>query len=207
MPETKLFTIRPMVLFALLISLPVLVNGQVVDELLGQRRTKVQALLKSFRILDYKKEREVHNIEPGIHQTVLFENDTCKRFYWAVTPDGIDRFKSLLLEAGYSKTDGGFSKDSLNLTSRELNSGKATLFIASISEELEGKRDLSGQVIEKKKNPVVRPANIDQSYVPLMQQQIAEEQKIDTVPKQKKDPKRHWVGTRTGNTSVLGWEK
>lgn len=206
MPETKLFTIRPMVLFTLLISLPVLVNGQIVDELLGQRRTKVQALLKPFRILDYKKEREVHNIESGIHQTVLFENDTCKRFYWAVTPNGIDRFKSLLLEAGYSKTDVGFSKDSLNLTSRELNSGKATLFIASISEELKGKRDVSGQIIEKKKT-VVRSANVDQSYVPLMQQQIAEEEKKDTVPKPRKDPKIHWVGTRSGNTSVLGWEQ
>jgi hypothetical protein len=195
-----------MVLFTLLISLPVLVNGQIVDELLGQRRTKVQALLKPFRILDYKKEREVHNIESGIHQTVLFENDTCKRFYWAVTPNGIDRFKSLLLEAGYSKTDVGFSKDSLNLTSRELNSGKATLFIASISEELKGKRDVSGQIIEKKKT-VVRSANVDQSYVPLMQQQIAEEEKKDTVPKPRKDPKIHWVGTRSGNTSVLGWEQ
>ncbi len=184
-----------------------------VDELVGQRRSKVQVLLKPYRILDYKKEREVHSIQNGIHQTVLFENDTCRRFYWAVTPAGMDRFKELLNENGYVKNGDGFAKDSLLLAVRELNSGKATLFIASLSSDLTGKRDASGTPISKKRikqkqQEAKQADNSNEQYIPLMQQIVAEE-KLDTTPKpkRKKDPTKHWVGTPSGRTTILGWEK
>jgi len=182
-------------------------NSQIIDEVIGQRRIRVQAMLKPYRILDYKQEREVHNIESGIHQTVLFENDTCKRFYWAVTPSSMERFKSLLSENGYKPEGTGFVKDSLNLLARELNSGKATLFIASISAELKGNRDASGRIIVKKKKS---EGTVDEDYIPLLQKAIMEEElraKNDTTPKKKKDPRRHWVGGSSGETSILGWEE
>lgn len=192
----------------LFLGIHLLGNAQIVDEVIGQKRMRVQALLKPFRILDYKKEREVHRIDDAITQTVLFENDTCKRFYWMVTPDGVERFGGLLSQNGYVPTKNGFAKDSLVLEARELNSGKAKLYIASISlENLIGIRDMAGRPVFKKKRALTE-AEIQS--MPLLQQAILEEEaalKEDSLPKKKKDPQRHWVGTTSGNMMLLGWEK
>ena len=194
----KLFSFRQTLVFVLLLA-ATCSKAQLVDGVLGQKRTVVQVLLKPYRIIDYKKEREVHNIDQGIHQTVLFENDTCRRFYWAVTPDKIDKFKSMLLDGGY-KADGksGFVKDSLELVAKPLESGKATLFIAALSKELKGDRNAAGVIIKKK-----RVANLE--AMPLLQQAILAEE-LDSTPKPKKDPSDHWVGGKYGKKSVLGWD-
>ena len=194
----KLFSFRQTLVFVLLLA-ATCSKAQLVDGVLGQKRTVVQVLLKPYRIIDYKKEREVHNIDNGIHQTVLFENDTCRRFYWAVTPDKIDKFKSMLLDGGY-KADGtsGFVKDSLELVAKPLESGKATLFIAALSKELKGDRNAAGVIIKKK-----RVANLE--AMPLLQQAILAEE-LDSTPKPKKDPSDHWVGGKYGKKSVLGWD-
>lgn len=207
--------IRPTLLFAVLMTFSAIGKAQLVDEIIGQKRSRVQAMLKPYRILDYKVEREVHTIESGIHQTVLFENDTCKRFYWAVTPTGQDRFKSLLIDNGYSRSDSvSFLKDSLLLQVRQLSSGKATLYIASITNKLEGNRDAAGRKVEPKKNKTKKVKQLasasELQQMPLLQQAILEEElraKNDTTPKKKKDPSRHWVGSKYGRTNVLGWEK
>lgn len=204
----KLFLFRQTFILVLLTTASLCGNAQIVDQLLGQKRTTVQTLLKPYRIINYKKERVVHNIESGIHQTALFENDTCVKFYWAVTPEASSRFRQLLTENGYkATTSDGFVKDSLLLDARPLNSGKATLYIASLSAELKGERDASGVTVVKKK-PVSQ--NSEVQTMPLLQQAILEEERRaaqDTTPKPKKDPKRHWVGTQSGNTSILGWDK
>ena len=206
----KLFPFRPTLVFSLLMFVSILGNAQIVDEIIGQKRSRVQALLKAYRLVDYKLEREVHTIESGIHQTVLFENDSCKKFYWAVTPSSIDRFKSLLIDNGYTSNQGkGYVKDSLSLQVRPLESGKATLFIASITGELKGKRDAAGRVVVKKRKPMDGTGQVE---LPLLQQAILEEErkaKLDTTPKRKKvkDPSKHWVGTPTGRTKVLGWDQ
>ena len=194
----KLFSFRQTLAFVLLLA-ATSSQAQLVDGVLGQKRNLVQVLLRPYRIIDYKKERVVHNIDTGIHQTVLFENDTCRRFYWAVTPDKIDKFKSMLLDGGY-KADGksGFVKDSLELVAKPLESGKATLFIAALSKELKGDRNTAGVVIKKK-----RVANLE--AMPLLQQAILAEE-LDTTPKPKKDPSDHWVGGKYGKKSVLGWD-
>lgn len=184
-------------------------NAQIVDQIIGQKRSRVQALLKPYRLVDYKLEREVHTIEDGIHQTVLFENDSCKKFYWAVVPNKLDRFKSLLIDNGYTfKKEVGYVKHTLQLQSRTLESGKATLFIASLSVPQEGKRDAAGRKVEKKQKPMDGSAEVQ--TLPLLQQAILEEEKrakLDTTPKKKKDPSRHWVGPTYGKTSILGWDK
>jgi hypothetical protein len=207
--ESKLFVIRPTLFFLLLIVVSSVGNAQIVDELIGQKRSRAQALLKAYRLVDYKLEREVHTIESGIHQTVLFENDTCRKFYWAVTPESMDRFKSLLIDNGYANSlQGGYSKDSLMLQMRPLESGKATLFIASISKTLTGKRDASGKVVKEKPKPMDGSGHVQE--LPLLQQAILEEErkaKVDTLTRKKvKNPSRHWIGTPSGRTKVLGWE-
>ena len=195
-----LFSFRQTLLITLLMIGSFGSSAQIVDGILGQRRDVVQVLLRPFRIIDYQKDRVVHNVEPGIHQTALFENDTCSKFYWAVTPDKMDAFETQLFELGYAKTEPSmFNKDSLELTVRPLSSGKATLFIASISKNLTGKRDASGTIIKEKTVSNVEP-------MPLLQQAILAEER-DTVAKPKKDPKRHWVGGTYSETNILGWEK
>lgn len=184
-------------------------RAQLVDRLLGQKLTTVQTLLKPYRIIDYKKERVVHNVESGIHQTVLFENDTCVKFYWAVVPEATDRFEQLMKESGYSSNaSGGWVKDSLLVDLKPLSSGKATLYIASLSEQLQGKRDATGALVVKKKRTL--DPNSEVQAMPLLQQAILEEERkaaLDTMPKPKKDPKRHWVGSQSGSTTILGWEQ
>lgn len=201
----RLFLIRQTGLFIVFLGLVFssVANAQLVDELIGQKRIKVQALLKPYRLLDYKKEREVHSIEKGLSQTVLFENDTCVKFYWMVTPEELNNFQQLLGKNGYKADGAGFVKDSLELLVRELNSGKATLFIASISPKLTGKRDAAGRPVKDKVRSEVQT-------MPRLQQAILleeEEAKKDSVIKKPKDPTRHWVGGSVGNTKILGWEK
>lgn len=196
----KLFSFRQTLVFILLLATFCSSKAQLVDGVLGQKRAIAQVLLRPYRIVDYKKERVVHNIEKGIHQTVLFENDTCRRFYWAVSPNKIDKFKSMLLDGGYSSdSKHGFVKDSLELVIKPLESGKATLFVAALSKELKGDRAPSGKVIKKK-----RIANLE--AMPLLQQAILAEE-LDTTPRPKKDPSDHWVGGKYGKKSVLGWDE
>ncbi|MCB0755394.1 MAG: hypothetical protein H6602_02550 [Flavobacteriales bacterium] len=209
--DFKLFAFRPTLVFSLLMLASTAVNAQIVDAIIGQKRSRVQALLRDYRLVDYKLEREVHTIENGIHQTVLFENDSCRKFYWAVTPTSMDRFKSLLIDNGYTSAENaGYAKDSLVLEVRALESGKATLFIASIAEGLKGERDAAGREVVKKPKPMDGTGQVQE--LPLLQQAILEEEskaKLDTTPKPKKvkDPSKHWVGTPSGRTKVLGWDQ
>jgi hypothetical protein len=196
----KLFSFRQSLIFFLLFAGSFSSKAQLVDGVLGQKREVVQVMLRPFRLIDYKKEREVHGIEAGIHQTILFENDTCQRFYWTVTPDKNDKFKSMLLDGGYRfASDNSFVKDSLELLHKPLKYGKATLFIAALSKELKGDRYASGRRVQKK-----RIANLE--AMPLLQRAILAEER-DTTPKLPKDPSDHWVGGKYGKTTLLGWEK
>jgi hypothetical protein len=209
--DFKLFSFRPILVFSLLMFASTTINAQIIDAIIGQKRSRVQALLREYRLVDYKLEREVHSIETGIHQTVLFDNDSCKQFYWAVTPTSMDRFKSLLIDNGYAVGENsGYVRDSLQLEVRPLESGKATLFIASIDEKLKGKRDAAGRVVIEKPKPMDGTGLVQE--LPLLQQAILEEErkaKLDTTPRSKKvkDPYKHWVGTPTGRTKVLGWDQ
>ena len=180
-------------------------NAQLVDQILGQRRSKVHAMLRPYKIVDYKKERVVHNIRSGVHQTVMYENDTCNRFYWAVGKSELGWFKKQLTEGGYKPTtEAGFVKDSLVLTVRKLSSGKATMFVASLNKKmLVGKREASGKKAVDRNDPKLEP-------LPLLQQAILAEdeaKKKDTVKiKNPKDPERHWVTDKYGKSTILGWD-
>ncbi|MBL4586040.1 MAG: hypothetical protein JKX84_03135 [Flavobacteriales bacterium] len=176
-------------------------NAQLVDGLIGQKRTIVQVMLRPFRIMDYEKQRVVYNIAKGVHQTILYKNDTCVQFYWAVSADQLGAFKANLLKFGYSsKKENGYVKDSLELVVRLLASGKATLFMASISNKLTGNRDAADKPLRKKRT-------FDFAAMPLLQQAILEQENDTTTTKKPKNPERYWVGDRRGKAKILGWEK
>lgn len=186
-------------------------NAQIVDGIIGQKRARAQALLKPYRILDYKKDREVHSIRSGIQQTLLFENDSCKRFFWAVVPEKQMEFEKMLAHSGYFKNDDdSFKKDSLLLNVRALESGKAVLYVASIDPALQGQRDAAGRkVVAKKKKQTQQKQSTNNANVedmPRLQQAILEAEQ-DTTPKPKRDPRDQWVGSSFGTTRILGWYK
>ncbi len=193
---------RTMLFFSALLLLGGNCSAQLVDGILGQKRTIAQVLLRPYRIIDYGKERVVHQIDEGINQTVFFENDTCVKFYWAVDTELVDTFKSRLLNEGYVLHELGLRKDSLELSLKPLPSGKSTLFIASISATLAGDRDPSGRPVVVRTTKVV-----ENEPTPLLQQAIMDEEKNRPEQKKHKDPKRHWVGNQDGELRILGWEK
>lgn len=207
----RLFNIRQTLLFFGLMALSTAANAQLVDEILGQKRSLVSVIMRQNRIVDYKLERVVHATGDGIHQTVFYENDTCNKFYWAVPTEAISDFTAKLTYAGYKPTDeNGFVKDSLELVVRPLDSGTATLYIAVLSKGMKEMQALAqNQKRKKQQNQRQKssvPSQLELEAMPLLQQAILA-QEADTTPKPPKNPQRHWVGKRDGKTSFLGWDK
>lgn len=186
--------------------LSVATKAQLVDTVLGQKRSHVSVLLRPYRIVDYKLERVVHGIGDGVHQTVFYENDTCNKFYWAVPNDFVESFSTQLVEAGYTPlATGAFAKDSMELVVKPIESGNATLFIAVLTADMKAKQ----AVAQKRKKPKQKqkasvPSQVELEAMPLLQQAILAEE-ADTTAKPPKDPQRHWVGEREGKSSILGW--
>ena len=208
----RLFNIRQTLLFFGLMALSSSpANAQLIDEILGQKRSLVSVLMRPHRIVDYKLERVVHAAGDGIHQTVFYENDTCNKFYWAVPTEAISEFTARLIDSGYKSTpEDGYVKDSLELIVRPLDSGTATLFIAVLSMEMkEMQAALQKQKRKKQQKQPSKtgvPSQVELETMPLLQQAILAEE-ADTTAKPPKNPQKHWVGEREGKTSILGWGK
>jgi hypothetical protein len=193
-------------LIAVCISWSVLsANAQLVDGIIGVKRTKVQQLLRPYHILDYQKDRVVYAFSKGVRQTVVYQNDTCKGFFWAVNPEQLGAFISTMQKSGYQMdADSTFTKGGIWVLTERLDSGKATLFTAmqdkatAIAANNLLANDAAGRPDMKRKGPV---------YVelPLMQQEVLAE-KRDTI-RVAKDPTRNWVGGTSTSVNILGWDK
>ena len=207
--KKQFFLLNLAVAIAWSIVAPLSVSAQLVDEIIGQKRSKVQAQLKQYRIIDYKQDREVHSVEPGIHQTLLFENDTCRRFYWTVVPSSLDRFDNLMIDNGYQRVEEGFTKDGIRVLARELESGSATLYIVSAEKKVSRDIRVASASLDKESRKKGLPTEAELQTLPLLQRTILEEAERDTadaaLPKRLKDPKKHWVGDSFGQTRILGW--
>jgi len=178
-----------------------------VDNIIGLKRTKVQQLLRPYHILDYQKDRVDYSFSKGVRQSVIYTNDTCTGFYWAVSSEQLKGFVGSLQKSGYAMdTDSSFSKHGLWVVSQKLESGKATLFTAmqdkaaaiAINNAAVAKASVSNLSFTKRKGPVM-------VELPLMQQEALSE-KSDTT-KKVKDPARNWVGAEVKSVHVLGWVK
>lgn len=179
-------------------------NAQLVDGIIGVKRTKVQQLLRPYHILDYQQERVVYSFDKGVRQTIIYENDTCFTFFWAVDKNHLPTFLGQLQKSGYSmRGDTSFVKGDILVEKRMLDSGKAILFYAV--------QDYAKAIIANNRNSgnesysgkkVSGPVLLE---LPRMQQAILAE-KMDTVPKTK-NPIRNWVGAEEKAVSILGWIK
>ena len=181
-----------------------LCNAQLVDGIIGVKRTKVQQLLRPYHILDYQLDRVVYSFDKGVRQTVIYENDTCFTFFWAVDKNHLTTFFDQLQKSGYAmRADSSFVKGDILIEKRVLDSGKAILFYAvqDFSKAIAANNRFSGnesKSVKKESGPVVLE-------LPRMQQAILAEN-MDTVPKIK-NPTRNWVGTEQKSVSILGWIK
>lgn len=188
--------------FLVLLS-PLVSNAQLEDSIIGLKRAKVQQLLRPYRILDYQRDRVAYGISKSVRQTVVYEEDTCTSFFWAVETAKLSGFVSQLKSAGYAQqSDGAYVKEHIRVTERKLESGKAVLFAAvstvsprSLAIEARNRNADDKAFTGRRGDPIMME-------LPLMQQQVM----VDTVPKIK-DPTRNWVGGEHTTVKVLGWEK
>ncbi len=179
-------------------------------------------MLRPYRILDYQRDRVSYEIEKGVRQTVLYVNDTCVSFLWAVNADKLPAFIKQLEAAGYtSSTDGSLKKQDMVVSIAELSNGKASVLTVqgngiprSADSKLLANVQASQQVVGKNKKGKQkhdRYANVPMNRggavvidVPLMQQEANREKAEGLKPE--KDPQRNWVGDAEGSTRFLGWE-
>ncbi len=196
--------------------------AQPVDAIIGVKRTRVQQMLRPYRILDYQRDRVSYEIEKGVRQTVLYVNDTCVSFLWAVNADKLQGFIQQLEAAGYSSsTDGSLKKQDMVVSIAELSNGKVSVLTVqgsgiprSTDAKLLANAQESQQVVGKNKKGKQkhdRYANVPMKHggavvinVPLMQQEANREKAEGVRPE--KDPQRNWVGDAEGSTRFLGWE-
>lgn len=212
-------------LTVLILSSMTVVMAQPIDSIIGLKRTKVQQILRPYRILDYQRDRVSYQMDKGVRQTVLYINDTCTSFHWAVSTPQLASFLSSLEQVGYVHTsDGTMVKDGLSVDVRTLESGKATLLtvkatsaptltatdklpevVSATSKETE----TTSKTTSGRKRPD-RYANVPMNRgravvidLPLMQQEALLE-KADTT-RMLKDPTRNWVGEAQGEAKFLGF--
>jgi len=199
--------------FHLLVSLlsasSLMTVAQPVDGIIGKKRSRVQQMLREYRILDYQKTRVEYALDKGLRQTVIFKNDTCTAFFWAVSTDRVQEFTTRLHEHGYTITpDSSLVRNGIVVRPQRLESGKAVLFSASLDESVAvSDAARSGTApdnsINKKakddaprvRGPIVLP-------LPLMQQAAMIEDADTTV--KAKDPTRNWVGGADTEVRFLG---
>lgn len=184
--------------------------AQPVDGIIGKKRSRVQQMLREYRILDYQKTRVEYALDKGTRQTVIFNNDTCAAFFWAVNIDRVPEFTSRLLEHGYTiAPDSSLVRNGIVVRPQRLESGKAVLFSASLDESIAvsdvaqfGSTQKNGGDKQVKddtprvRGPIVLP-------LPLMQQAALIEDADTTV--KVKDPTRNWVGGTDTEVRFLGY--
>jgi hypothetical protein len=195
--------------------------AQPVDAILGLKRARVQQILRPYRILDYQRDRVSYEMEKGVRQTILYVNDTCVSFLWAVNTDKVADFRSSLEAAGYVSTaDGSYAKEGMEVTVTALESGKVSVFTARATGSFRPMDDrplMSTQVGQhpntgrKGRKRPDRYANVPMRHgeavvidLPIMQQE-ANREKAEGI-KLVKDPQRNWVGEAEGSTRFLGWQ-
>ena len=203
-------SMRSILLILFMSASPFVAAAQPVDGIIGKKRSRVQQMLREYRILDYQKTRVEYALDKGLRQTVIFKNDTCTAFFWAVNTDRVPDFMGRLQAYGYALApDSSLVRNGIVVRSQRLESGKAVLFSASLDESIAvsdvaqfGSTQKNGGDKQVKddtprvRGPIVLP-------LPLMQQAALIEDADTTV--KVKDPTRNWVGGADTEVMFLGY--
>lgn len=171
-------------------------RSQVVDSIVGLKRSMVQQLLRPYRILSYQRDLVVYHFDKGVTQTVLFKDDTCSGFYWNAEPDREKLLLQRMEQAGYTHVDESVLTRTNIVINRSVAANGSTFFNATVTPVPNRPKNGSDRSGRMTKGPIVLP-------LPRMQQEVLSE-KADTVPKVK-DPQRNWVGGNDTEVRLLGW--
>lgn len=197
-------------LLFLLGSLSLLASAQPVDGIIGKKRSRVQQMLREYRILDYQKTKVEYAIDKNTRQTVIYVNDTCTAFFWAVNADRASDFMEKLQAHGFVfLPDSSLERNDVLVHPQRLESGRTVLFSASLKQTVEheavfprsaeaqkGAGKNGKQDVQRVRGPIVLP-------LPLMQQ-AAHIEDADTTIKVK-DPTRLWIGGAETQVRLLGY--
>jgi len=86
-----------------------------------------------LRTLDYDRDRMTYRVADGISQTLLFERDTCKAFYWTLRDADRDRFRDLLTATGFvTENDTIWVKGPQQIGSQRFSDGSRWMYFATM---------------------------------------------------------------------------
>lgn len=110
--------IRPIAIIFLLIGECTAQN--IYSDLIGMKRKHIQVLMKDESYVDYQKSHVTYRLSPAVKQTVLYDADTCKAFFWSVALSESESFENGLKQEGlanlsYRKTVSAGEMDSVML--------------------------------------------------------------------------------------------
>lgn len=110
--------IRPIAIIFLLIG--ECTAQDIYPDLIGMKRKHIQVLMKNESFVDYQKSHVTYRLTSSVKQTVLYDADTCKAFFWSVALSESESFENGLKEEGlaslsYRKTVSAGEKDSVML--------------------------------------------------------------------------------------------
>lgn len=107
--------------------------AQVPDALIGLARAKAINRMGELRTMDYDRDRMTYRVAKGISQTLLFEHDTCRAFYWTVKEANRSRFHELILATGFAaQNDSVWVKGSQQIRSQRFSDGSRWMYFATI---------------------------------------------------------------------------
>lgn len=107
--------------------------AQVPDALIGLARAKAINRMGELRTMDYDRDRMTYRVADGISQTLLFENDTCKAFYWTVKDANRSRFHALLVATGFdTDKDSVWAKGAQQIKSQRFSDGSRWMYFGTV---------------------------------------------------------------------------
>lgn len=110
--------IRPIAIIFLLIG--ECTAQDIYSDLIGMKRKHIQVLMKNESYVDYQKSHVTYRLSPAVKQTVLYDADTCKAYFWSVALSESESFENGLQQEGlaslsYRKTVSAGETDSVML--------------------------------------------------------------------------------------------
>lgn len=183
-----LAAIRPIPLFLLLIG--ECTAQEIHTDLVGMKRSHVQVKMKRESFIDYQKTHVTYRLSPEVKQTVLYDTDTCKAFYWSVLADSASVFEELLQANGLDASD---------YRKTEHNTGELNQMIFLVERNVEGSTaNVSGNKNERPTSNSIKPrptTSVSRSQV---------EFKASQLPEKEQRTKTNW--DTINKVSVFGWK-
>jgi hypothetical protein len=180
-----LAAIRPMALILLLIG--ECTAQEMYTDLIGMKRRHVQVVLKKESFVDYQKTHVTYQLTEHVKQTVLYNSDTCKAYYWSVASNAIPEFEEKLKTAGFTSAD--YKRTAASGANEPLTLFLVERVVANVAQANRQKNQRNSVA----SSPSYRAKNVSNSG----------EFRASELPPKELVEKTNWDSVNT--MSVLGW--